>query len=566
MYRKSVKLIISALLCIQPVLSGGLYAQEYIPTPVQVSGEKVRNSDGKVYYSHIVLERQTLFSISKAYGVTVDEIHAVNPKLKTDGLRKNSIILIPVKDEPVAAEPVAETVIETVTETAPEPAPVKDKDEKRKKEEKETVHTVKWYENINAIAAKYGVPAETILRYNGVTEIRKRMKLRIPPAGTVIEDAGEVAPDDEPQETVSGEDKNEDRLTEILSSVFSRKNQANMVLMLPIGAQGKVNGNYMDFYSGVLMAVRELGEKEGINTELSVYDIAGGGMPATADHLGAADFVVGPVSPEDLRKVLDMVPSNIPVISPLNQNAASLASQYENFIQAPASYYSQYRDAIHWLREDTESADRVIVISEKGKTSPITATVDTLLAHSGLNYRTFSYSILEGRNISGSLQSLMTTTGTNRILVKSESESFVYDVIRNLNLLLHSEISLVMYGTNRVRSFNTIDPIDLHNVNLHASLSYYIDYENKDIIDFLLEYRALFGTEPTQFAYQGYDLASYFISETAKGGPFMNRIGNRGKEHLLQSDFKFVKSGDKGYVNQGVRRVVYDKNFKIRLL
>ena len=40
-------------------------AQEYVPTPVTVSKEKVRQN-GRLYYSHVVEERQTLYSISNS--------------------------------------------------------------------------------------------------------------------------------------------------------------------------------------------------------------------------------------------------------------------------------------------------------------------------------------------------------------------------------------------------------------------------------------------------------------------------------------------------------------------
>ena len=43
-------------------------AQEYVNTPVTVSKDKVR-INGELCYSHVVLEKQTLFSISKAYNV-----------------------------------------------------------------------------------------------------------------------------------------------------------------------------------------------------------------------------------------------------------------------------------------------------------------------------------------------------------------------------------------------------------------------------------------------------------------------------------------------------------------
>ena len=51
------------------------YAQSYIPTPVTVSREKVK-VNGKIYYSHVVLEKQTLYSISKVYGVSIADIQA----------------------------------------------------------------------------------------------------------------------------------------------------------------------------------------------------------------------------------------------------------------------------------------------------------------------------------------------------------------------------------------------------------------------------------------------------------------------------------------------------------
>ena len=73
-------------------------AQDYVAPPVSISKDKVK-IDGKVFYSHIVLEKQTLFSISKAYNVSIEDIYRHNPSLKVTGLRKNDIINIPVVEE-----------------------------------------------------------------------------------------------------------------------------------------------------------------------------------------------------------------------------------------------------------------------------------------------------------------------------------------------------------------------------------------------------------------------------------------------------------------------------------
>ena len=74
------------------------HAQAYQATPVTVSTEKVRIG-GKLYYSHKVLEKQTLYSISKAYGATMEDIIKANPSIgeKGEHLRAGTVLLIPAE-------------------------------------------------------------------------------------------------------------------------------------------------------------------------------------------------------------------------------------------------------------------------------------------------------------------------------------------------------------------------------------------------------------------------------------------------------------------------------------
>ena len=98
-------LTVKVLIAISLICSASTYvfSQEYIPTPVTISTEKIK-VDGKVCYSHVVLERQTEYSICKAYGVTQEDLYKYNPGLKENGLKKNSIIIIPSQE--VVAEKV----------------------------------------------------------------------------------------------------------------------------------------------------------------------------------------------------------------------------------------------------------------------------------------------------------------------------------------------------------------------------------------------------------------------------------------------------------------------------
>ena len=130
--------------------------------------------------------------------------------------------------------------------------------------------------------------------------------------------------------------------------------------------------------------------------------------------------------------------------------------------------------------------------------------------------------------------------------------------------MIHKKYDVVLYAPSKIRSFETIEVENFHNSSLHVSLGYYIDYESAMVKDFLLRYRALFNTEPTQFAFQGYDVARYFITMCSRyGGRWMDRIEGE-TSPMLQSTFRFVKAEDGGYTNTGVRRIIYDNGWTVR--
>ena len=111
--------------------------------------------------------------------------------------------------------------------------------------------------------------------------------------------------------------------------------------------------------------------------------------------------------------------------------------------------------------------------------------------------------------------------------------------------------------------FETIEVENLHNTNLHVSLGYLIDYESPQVKNFLLKYRALYNMEPTQYAFQGYDVASYFISMCSKYGNRWVKKLDDSERQMLQSTFRMVPVEDGGYVNHGVRRVVYGPEWSV---
>ena len=581
-----------------------LIAQDYPPVPVTISRSQV-NLNGKTYYVHIVLERQTVFGIAKAYGVTEDDLYSANPLLAREGLKSGSVIYIPVvtenDKEPEKTEPVPVREIPPVTQKqADKPAVADAKPAQTPNEDGFIVHTVKWFEDIYDVAKQYDVTADQIMTANGLksSRISKRqtllipvtdkakesLKKTVPPVtGTVVSQPTQtepgqttevpvVAQDDDatkvvfPEETEKRENEAEQPaggIPDWLTGVTGN-GTAQLALILPFNASGRSSESNMDFYSGVLMALRDL-EKEGVKATLNVFDLQAG-VPSSFD-LSKNDFILGPITTSDLTTILGVTGGQVPVVSPLDQRAADLAQTYEGFIQAPSTAASQYTDLAAWAAEERERGDQVILVTEKtsdGSLAPAVGVQEALVA-AGTPFEGVSWTVSEGRSLPASLTARLTKSGVNRIIVASEKEAFVSDLVRNLVILLGRGYKIVMYAPSRVRTFETIDSSTYHQCSLHICSPYFADYDAENVKAFIRAYRALFRTEPSQFAFQGYDLTHYFAALVARYGGRWSYTLPQETGAGIHTDFRFEPVRNRSYRNTGIRRIIYNTDYSTTL-
>lgn len=441
-----------------------------------------------------------------------------------------------------------------------------------------TTYIVKWFDDIKSVAGKFGMSVEDLMVYNGLTseKLEKKQVLKIPKdMGKALkqidaEKARRSADDnasttiEKVEEVVAAVDTAAEEAVEKAQGIrWEFKEKVDITLILPLGAEGTLSDQNYDYYSGVLMALKDLGES-GTKTRLKVFDSKSPAFDINALHLTGEDIVIGPVEPAELDTLLGFCPSRTAVISPLDPKGTALAAGHLNFLQVPSSIDAQYRDLIEWIRTDSAAGDKLVLITEKGVApTPIAQ----MLADSGLEYSTLDYGILEGRAVSNALEKMLSETNVNRAIIASENEAFVNDAVRNLNLMTYRKFNMQLFAPSKIRNYDTVDIESLHNVNAHVSSSYFVDYDSDKVKSFLLRYRALFGAEPTPFAYQGYDTAWYIVSRISAFAQNWPDMLDRERFRGLQSDILFYKADEEsGYVNKAVRRIIFENDFSVTLL
>jgi ABC-type branched-subunit amino acid transport system substrate-binding protein len=349
-----------------------------------------------------------------------------------------------------------------------------------------------------------------------------------------------------------------------IADVFRSTCRVSLILPLNSGnPESAENNNFIDFYQGLLMAV-ENARANGISIELNIYDSDSYGdlsLLALSGRLDRSDFIIGPVMATDLEKILPYAADRgIPVISPLDPKAEILTEKYSNLYQMTTPLLYQQQNLLNSLT----SGDHTTIISETGDAAEMELVRYTteILRDKNIRFNTFSYTVEKDKSYYNQIISKLDKNQINYVIIPSGSEAFVYDVLRNLNLIsTMSGYNIRIFGTSRWRNFELVDLSYLHTMNLTLEMNYFTDYTTKPVKDFLFRYRALFKSEPNAYAFQAYDVATYFLELWYKGGITPETVTGT-TATLLQSDIKMKRNGA-GLVNTASRKVLYMPDYSV---
>ena len=520
-------------------------AQQYQAPEVKISQDKVR-VNGKSYYAHVVTEKQTLFSISKAYDVSLQDIYDSNRNLDLEnaGLKVGQVIFIPTQGtKPAASE---------------EPAKPQTQEQAAREQQAAGTYVVvpSPSETVSSAPVEPVIPDKKTA--NDKKDSGSALDRWLYPGkyrtSTGSEGDTRVSPS-EPDSLVVRTDSS--------TFVLDIPQTIRIAMVLPFSSS-KLSDNTVDFYTGALLAARDYG-RMGVSVEIEAMDVRDSASitPASLENY---DVVIGPISSKDMNVLLDKCPEGKFIISPLDPQAAALSKDRPS-IQAPTPAALQNQDIVNWAIQDMMPGDSLVLITSKGTPlSEGSRCIIETLRNSGVKYHTISYGILEGLSIQKAFEWHHSANGTTRYIVAADDESFVNDAVRNVNLMLFKKHDVALYAPSRIRSFNMIETEYLHSVNTHISAAYFTDFNNKKVSDFIMTYRALYNVEPNQFAFHGYDTMNCFISICHEFGRQWAKVLKDYNGHGLQTDFRFEREeGNEGFVNTAVRRVVYTPDYQIVL-
>ena len=358
-----------------PSVNEGLKAGQTLYIPVKNQAKKIQPSTTRQVIEHQVVAKQTLYSISKMYGVEKEEIIRLNPEIEHGIIKIGQILRIPVSDKTKAQvqDNVAKQINSDKTTVQHE---VKAQQPVLPKKKYVTYEVKSRKETLYGISKQFGVSINEIIEANPYAQdgIKKGDILQIP---VVEENIPKTSGSDilhivKPKETIYGISKQynitkEDLLranpklenglmigdtilitssspqpttTPTDNNAIVQKATYRIAYMLPFSAEEDKNSTnidrFIEFYRGSLLAMEKIKE-QGISLEVYTFDtqlgttkindILKNGIPKTVD------MIIGPAYPEQVAIVADYAKKNnviqiVPFTSQIS-NSDRFALQYQ---------------------------------------------------------------------------------------------------------------------------------------------------------------------------------------------------------------------------------------------
>jgi LysM repeat protein len=549
--------------------------------PLESEAVKREHDESKFIY-HSLKPGETVYSLSKLYSVSENEIIQSNPGIDINKLSVGIEIAVPKREF------------------------MNNQQKFDDQEKKYIFHKVLMGETLSSIARQYGLSVRQLRREN--------RDLRFPQVGDFVRIPGVEKAEKEIEQVkidtvpaIAEAMPVKINKTPGYTTIKDLHGSLNVAVLLPFylsenanhiesDSSDMVNGrktykvaedwiypgslDFLEMYEGILLASDTL-RSLGLNINLNTYDIKSDTIEITrlikSGKLAAMDLIIGPVYSHNLSIVSDYAKNlDIPVVSPvpLMNNSALVnhpnlflaSSSLEIAQKALAKKISEYYDKnIVFIHADSLGVDEDV----KRFKNLIFTELSYKLPFEDLKFKEFifySRSMFNNDSINRLSHALSEQTD-NIVIIASEEAPVISEVI-DIVSGLSRRFNTKLFGYPVIRDLDRLDQKELFDMDIMVYSPYWIDYSKKNVKQFNSNFMQKFHTQPLEksYAWQGYDIAFNFISGLAMHGKSFIRHPEIHNPDLLQSeyDFKQKTAGD-GFENQKLFMVRYTKNYEVVL-
>lgn len=581
-----------------PDSRNGIGVNEKLVIPIDEK-ESADVSSSVVFKEHRVEKKETLYSLSKEYNVSIEDIKRYNKQLYSKELQSGELIRIPVK----TSEPpkVNNTISSVAQQTKPQ------------KYSKTREHIVLPKETKYGIARKYGMTVKELNEMNPqVDVIQPGMMIRV---GTnVLKDEPVIITDErfsfyevKPHETLFSlsqrfgvsqdslkslnpalEDglkygmvlkvpaaEGSEALTESgldydgtvesktdLSSSISNFDTKNIVLLLPyhlnkieedsldtyknVILNERVVRISLDFYSGVLMAL-DKAKSLGISTNLKVYDTKQNASEVAnvinTHNFSNVDAVIGPLLQTTSEAAASRLErQNIPVINPLSNRSMR---GYKNLYQARPTDELMQEAMLNYIARNSPGKNVIIVAD--GKNFQVKNQLSNMVPSARFLNPTDNF-VADSK-----LTTMLTPGKPNWVILESENLNVVSSATSALNRLARDfDITLLTTNKNNAYESDIISNNHLGKLKFHYP-SVDKEYDSEASKDFTDAYKARFSTAPNQYALRGYDLTLDVLLRLASAENLYESFEKfPGYTEYYENKFHYMPNLNGGYTNDAI--------------
>lgn len=503
------------------------------------SGDEV-DGDMTDTVTHVVRRGESIYGISRKYGVPMERIIAFNPSAE-NGVRNGDRLVIPL--------------------TASAKAPAGTADEMPPAREGYYIYRIQPGETLSYIAADNNVSVDGLMADNpqleGLTDYTG-VYIYIPITRSLIGSERRIS-----ETAVVHDDGNADEADSLMREPL--KIAVVLPFMLSEDEPSKTAQLFTEFYKGLMLAADSLKTPGNRPVTIYAYDSA-----ASVDtvmkiiqrpEFETMNFVIAPDNEEQIQAIASGVGSQTYVLNLFNARN-ELQNTRSNVIQANIPHASMYDKAIDALRE-RYPGHRPIFLSRIDGSADKDAFITRFKAR--LDADTCGYRDIAYRNLLSDDDLKVLPVDSDYIFIPvSGTRSEFAKITGALKRFRDNPEarSVVLFGYPEWITFRGDYQNRLGELNVTIYTRFYADMGDDAVADFTRRYKdtyneTMLDAVPNQ-GLLGFDTGMYVISALRANGGNFHAGGNEHKG--LQSDFELVDDGQPGLVNGSLLFVTFGDN------